>query len=79
MHQEESDTLLGYLRRHIEDSRFHCRWRWRLGDVAIWDERSTNHRNAADHWPQHREGRRCEIGAGVPSFDPAAIGRPRLA
>lgn len=64
----ESDTLLAFLGRHIEDPAFHCRWRWTPGDIAIWDERSTNHRNAADYYPQAREIRRIEVGRDRPCF-----------
>jgi taurine dioxygenase len=73
----ESDALLGFLRRHSADARYVCRWRWRAGDVAIWDERSTNHRSAGDHFPQNREVRRCETGGERPVFDATAIGWPR--
>ena len=76
MHPDESDALLTFLRNHMADARFVCRWRWQPGDVAIWDERSTNHRSAGDHWPQHREVRRCELGAAVPTYDPHAIAWP---
>jgi taurine dioxygenase len=72
LHPDESDALLGFLRRHSVDARYVCRWRWRPGDVAIWDERSTNHRSAGDHFPQHREVRRCEIGGARPVFDPSS-------
>ena len=64
--ETESRTLLDLLARHVDDARFHCRWRWRPGDVAIWDERSTNHRSAADHFPQRRQIRRCEVGGDRP-------------
>ena len=70
--RSESDTVLQFLGRHIEDPAFHCRWRWTSGDIAIWDERSTNHRNAADYFPQAREIRRIEIGRGRPNFQPSA-------
>lgn len=66
MHQDESDALLGFLQQHAADERFQCRWRWTPGDVAIWDERSTNHRSAGDHFPQVREIRRVECGGAVP-------------
>jgi taurine dioxygenase len=72
MHEDESRALLGLLSRHIEDPRFHCRWRWQPGDLAIWDERSTNHRSAGDHFPQVRVIRRIEIAGDRPYFDPAA-------
>ena len=64
--EAESEALLSLLVRHVDDARFQCRWRWTPGDVAIWDERSTNHRSAADHFPQEREIRRCEVGGARP-------------
>ena len=70
MTDAESDALLGMLQRHLEDPRFHCRWRWQPGDLAIWDERSTNHRSVGDHFPRptgdapHR-GRRCAPGRHI--------------
>jgi taurine dioxygenase len=68
----ESRALLDLLTRHVEDARFQCRWRWHPGDLAIWDERSTNHRSAADHFPQHRSIRRIEVDGDRPYYDPAA-------
>ena len=64
MHDDESAVLLAFLNRHIENPNFHVRWSWRPGDLAIWDERCTNHRALSDHYPAipadaplHREGR----------------------
>ncbi len=48
----ESAALLDLLSRHIDQPQLHCRWSWRLGDLAIWDERATVHRGLADHFPQ---------------------------
>lgn len=62
----ESDALLEFLARHIDQPRFHVRWRWSEGDVALWDERTTNHRAVGDHYPQVREVRRIEVGGAVP-------------
>ena len=62
----ESDNLLGFLRQHIENAALQCRWRWSPGDLAIWDERSTNHRSAADHFPQERSIRRVEVSGDRP-------------
>ena len=79
MTDTESAPLLRMLVDHIQDPRFHCRWRWTAGDVAIWDERSTNHRSAADHWPQARTMRRVEVAGTRPYFDPDARPRARAA
>ena len=72
LHPDESDAVIRLLKAHIANERFQCRWTWKEGDVAIWDERSTMHRAAADHFPQHRVVRRVEIDGDRPFFNPAA-------
>ena len=62
----ESEMLLEFLRTEVSDERHQCRWHWSPGDVAIWDEWSTNHRSAGDHFPQHRSIRRIEVRGGPP-------------
>lgn len=62
----ESDALLAFLARHIEEPAFHTRWRWCQDDLAIWDERSTVHRGLSDHFPREREVRRCVIDGDRP-------------
>jgi taurine dioxygenase len=66
MHADESDALLAFLRSRLHDPNAQCRWRWRRHDVAVWDERCTNHRALSDHHPSRRLIRRCTVGAGVP-------------
>ena len=66
----ESDMVLNFVREHVADVSLHCRWQWQEGDLAIWDERSTLHRAAADHFPQRRIIRRLEIDGDRPYFDP---------
>ena len=68
MHRSESDALLGYLNHHIENPNFCVRWRWTEGDVAVWDEASTNHRALSDHYPAHRVMRRCTVDGARPFF-----------
>ncbi len=65
----ESDAILRMVREHIEQPRFHCRWSWKPGDLAIWDERSTVHRAIGDHFPREREVRRCVVDGDRPYFD----------
>lgn len=65
----ESDAVLRMVRAHIEQPRFHCRWSWKPGDLAIWDERSTVHRAIGDHFPRAREVRRCVVDGDRPYFD----------
>jgi taurine dioxygenase len=66
LHPDESDALLDFLRARLQDPNLQCRWRWRPFDVAVWDERCTNHRALSDHFPSRRVVRRCTVGAGVP-------------
>ena len=74
MTPEESAAILEFLKRHIDRSPFHCRWRWQPGDLAIWDERSTVHQAVNDHFPQVRSVHRCVVDGDRPYFDPDALG-----
>ncbi|MGI9591367.1 MAG: TauD/TfdA dioxygenase family protein [Myxococcota bacterium] len=67
MEPAESDLLLDFLMEHATQERFQVRWRWRAGDVAIWDERCTLHHALRDHYPQHRRMRRCTVDGDRPS------------
>lgn len=42
--QPESDTLLDALWAHIESPELRYEHRWRVGDLLLWDNRSTMHR-----------------------------------
>ena len=44
----ESASLLEMLFALIDTPEFHLRWRWRLGDIAIWEERVTQHKAVPD-------------------------------
>jgi taurine dioxygenase len=43
MNATESDVLLGYLTKWVQNPRFTVRYRWAEGCVAIWDNRCTQH------------------------------------
>jgi len=66
MHPDESAAMLAFLQTRLDDPNVQCRWRWRQYDVAMWDERCTNHRAMSDHYPHYRMIRRCLAGAGAP-------------
>ncbi len=68
----ESDWMLAWLRARLEDPNIQVRWQWRPGDVAIWDERCTNHRALSDHSPQRRRMRRCTVDGDLPVYRPHA-------
>jgi taurine dioxygenase len=67
MAPEESDVLYALLRQRLTDPAIQCRWSWQPFDLAVWDERCTNHRALGDHYPQHRLVRRCTVGTGRPA------------
>jgi taurine dioxygenase len=56
MTEEESRPLLGFLFDHCERPEFTCRFRWRRGSVAFWDNRCTIHDAIADYWPARNDG-----------------------
>jgi taurine dioxygenase len=62
--------LLARLNSMLDDPHVQMRWRWRAGDVVIWDETSTCHRALTDHYPQHRVMRRCVVKSDDGLHDP---------
>ncbi|WOK37215.1 TauD/TfdA family dioxygenase [Sphingomonas sp. C3-2] len=63
---QDSQRLFAILQDHITRPENTVRWRWRAGDVAIWDNRSTQHRAIADFGLQRRTLRRATIAGDVP-------------
>lgn len=58
---KESDALLNFLFAHITKPEFQVRWRWQANDIAIWDNRVTQHYANADYLPQRRIMHRATI------------------
>ena len=54
-------TLLNFLFAHITKPEFQVRWRWQENDIAIWDNRVTQHYANADYLPQRRIMHRATI------------------
>lgn len=66
LNSADSQRLFGILQDHITLPENTVRWRWRAGDVAIWDNRATQHRAIADFGLQRRTLRRATIAGDVP-------------
>lgn len=62
---DESAALLDFLYDHGERPEFTCRFRWKKGSMAIWDNRSTWHCAVNDYQGQRRLMHRITI-EGVP-------------
>src|SRR4051794_15475389 len=64
--EEESRPLLDYLLDHGHRPEFTCRFRWRNGSVAFWDNRSVKHLAVHDTGPFRRLMRRVQIAGDRP-------------
>lgn len=49
MEKAESAALLAFLYDHCKQPEFHCRVRWRAGDVTMWDNRAVWHKALNDY------------------------------
>lgn len=62
----ESATLLELLQRRITMPENTIRWNWAPGDVAMWDNRATQHRAVDDYDDQRRVMHRVTLSGDVP-------------
>jgi alpha-ketoglutarate-dependent taurine dioxygenase len=62
----ESRRLFDTLQEHVLRLENTVRWSWRVGDVAIWDNRATQHYAIDDYGDQHRVMRRVTLSGDVP-------------
>ncbi|WP_050478954.1 TauD/TfdA dioxygenase family protein [Herbaspirillum rhizosphaerae] len=62
----DSEHLLKLLDSYVTRLENTVRWRWSPSDVAIWDNRATQHYAINDYGDQHRVVRRVTIAGDVP-------------
>jgi alpha-ketoglutarate-dependent sulfate ester dioxygenase len=62
----DSRHLMSILQDHITLPENTVRWRWQVGDVAIWDNRATQHRAVDDYGSQQRVMKRATLAGSVP-------------
>jgi alpha-ketoglutarate-dependent sulfate ester dioxygenase len=62
----DSAELFALLQRHVTRLENTVRWTWRDGDIAIWDNRATQHYAVADYGDQPRLLHRITIAGDVP-------------
>ena len=57
----ESDAVLAFLFEHVTKPEFQIRHRWRENDLALWDNRVTQHYATVDYLPERRVMHRATI------------------
>ena len=62
----ESSSLLQMLFQHITTAEYTCRFSWQPHSIAIWDNRSTQHKPINDYFPAHRRLQRITIDGDRP-------------
>lgn len=62
----ESEAILKLLFAHGTRPEFTLRWRWQANDVAMWDNRVTQHYAVDDYRPQRRVMHRATILGDAP-------------
>jgi len=73
--KSDGQKLYDLFQSHITAPENTVRWRWQAGDVAIWDNRATQHYAVNDYGDQHRIVHRATVDGEVPvSVD----GRPSV-
>jgi alpha-ketoglutarate-dependent taurine dioxygenase len=62
----DSRQLLQLFQEYVTRVENTLRWRWAIGDVAVWDNRATQHAKVNDSGPQQRLLHRVSVAGDVP-------------
>jgi alpha-ketoglutarate-dependent sulfate ester dioxygenase len=65
--QVDSAHLIAILQTHVTRLENTVRWRWSAGDVAMWDNRATQHYAIDDYGNQPRIVRRVTVAGDTPA------------
>jgi taurine dioxygenase len=68
--KKQSDWVLAELYARAAIPEFQCRFRWRPGSLAFWDNRACQHYAASDYFPLPRVMERVTIKGDRPYFKP---------
>jgi alpha-ketoglutarate-dependent sulfate ester dioxygenase len=63
---QASRDLIRILQEYVIRPENTVRWQWRVGDLAIWDNRATQHVAVYDYGSAHRRGERVTVAGPVP-------------
>jgi taurine dioxygenase len=64
--QDQSELLYRLFQSHVTKLDYSFRWRWRAGDLLIWDNRATQHIAINDYGDEPRVVRRVTVDGVVP-------------
>jgi alpha-ketoglutarate-dependent sulfate ester dioxygenase len=73
---QASRDLIRILQDYVTRPEHTVRWQWRVDDLAIWDNRATQHYAIFDYGRAHRRGERVTVAGPVPV---GVDGRPSVA
>ena len=73
---QASRDLIRILQEYVTRPEHTVRWKWRADDLAIWDNRATQHYAIFDYGTAHRRGERVTVAGPVPV---GVDGRPSVA
>jgi len=73
---QASRDLIRILQDYVTRPENTVRWRWRAGDLAIWDNRATQHIAVYDYGDAHRRAERVTVAGPIPV---GVDGRPSVA
>ena len=65
--QEDSEPVLHILYEHARKPEFQCRFRWTVGSVVLWDNRSTHHYPINDYHGYRRLLHRISLKGSRPA------------
>jgi taurine dioxygenase len=63
---QASRDLLRLLQDYVVRPENTVRWKWRVGDLVIWDNRATQHYAIHDYGAARRRGERVTVAGPVP-------------
>jgi alpha-ketoglutarate-dependent sulfate ester dioxygenase len=63
---QASRDLIRLLQEYVTRPEHTVRWQWRVDDLAIWDNRATQHYAIFDYGREHRRGERVTVAGPVP-------------
>jgi taurine dioxygenase len=66
MSEAESAPILDFLFRHLTQPDFTCRFSWRVGSLAFWDNRATQHYPVNDYHGYRRVMHRITLAGDRP-------------